>query len=204
VKPATIHVLRYNLKGKQRNMNRILTTMVLPLFAVLLIPNLSHATVSEDGDWSNTVNGVQGRLSLTADQASPGTKIPIVYLELRNVSNTTIELYFDPMLVQSSVVDMKSQPVEKAMGAASVLLPQRVWLTLPYDGALRFRISVTGYSVSTEGRASIQMVSGNWFIRGTDDAAYSVAASFSAKVPSAGPGRPAWTGTLVLPPVRIP
>jgi hypothetical protein len=204
VKTATFRVLHDNLKGKQRNMNRILTTIVLPLFAVLLIHNPTYATVSEIGDWSNTVNGVQGRLSLSVDEVSTGTKIPIVYLELRNASNTTIELYFDPMLVQSSVVDVKSQPLEKAAGAASVLLPQRVWLTLPYDGALRFRISVSGYTVSTEGRASIQMVSGNWFIRGTDEAAYSVAASFSAKIPSAGPGRPAWTGTLILPPVRIP
>src|SRR6267378_3253141 len=66
--------------------------------AILISALSSYASARETGSWSEVVNGVQGRVIISEDQPSNGTRIVAVYLELRNISNIgdPIEIYFDP------------------------------------------------------------------------------------------------------------
>jgi hypothetical protein len=128
-----------------------------------------------------------------------------VYLELRNVSDVgnPMEIYFDEYTsLKSSVIDAESKPLQLGPTAASILSPGPFWLSIPWDGSLRFRVSVSGYGIYKESGTDVPMSSANWVIAPADKKSYFLTAEFT-NAPTTDKRR-AWTGTVHLPKVPIP
>ena len=174
---------------------------------ILMTASSSYAVTPEVGAWSETVNGVKGRLTISEDQPFNGTKIVAVYLELRNVSNIAdaIEIYFDPShTFQCQLLDANDKPVATAGSPASIMVPRPFWLILPYDSSLRFRISVNGYGVPQNERALIPLECGDWIIKSGNNGEYRLNVTFTVNPPKMDIDRRVWKGTLKLPKVKIP
>ncbi len=164
---------------------------------------LSQSPVEE---WSAVKDGVQGRLIFTEDAPFNGMRMLSLDLELRNVSDVgnPIEIYYDPInAFRCELIDAKKNPVPQPPLVADILTPNPYWISLPYQGSIRFRISVDGYGIPNDGGRMIQMSCGAWLIKLADQADYQFRATFIADRPRK-PGRRIWTGPLELPLVRIP
>lgn len=176
--------------------------------AVVLISaftaSVSGQTPTEN--WSPTVNGVQGRLIFVEEPAVNGTRISGLDLELRNVSDVgnPIEIYYDPTRAfRCQLFDGMNRPVPQPPYVADILTPNPYWLSLPYQGSLRFRVSVHGYGIGENKGRMIQMSCGVWRVKPDDSGRYVMRATFTT-APPREPSRRAWTGDLVLPPVEVP
>ena len=178
------------------------------IFAALLTLVCSaniRAAYTRTGDWSASVNGLRGRLSVSEDKPFNGTKMLAVYLELQNVSDVgnPIELYFDPIrTVVSRVIDDAGKDLAQPPNAASITSPPPFWLSIPWDGSLRFHASVYGYGVYKDSGTQVSMANGSWLIKPGDKSKYFLQASLISK-PTAGDKRRAWTGELMLPKVEV-
>jgi hypothetical protein len=189
-----------------RNKRRYLATLVATLVAVMSITaQRTDERKFETGAWSATVNGLRGRLLIAPGGEFIGTRMVDVYLELQNVSDVgnPIEIYFNSYdSIKSGVVDAAGKDVKQPPNAASITSPGPYWLSVPWDGTLRFRVSVSGYGVYKNSGTQVQMDSGNWLIALADKAKYYLEAKFASI--SAPDKRRAWNGTLILSKVRIP
>lgn len=175
------------------------------LFAALATAAQNDKRHFEIGDWSTPVNGLQGRLSTAVGKDFNGTRMVDVYLELRNVSDVEnpIEIYFDEYTsLKSSVTDADAKPLKLGPTAASIISPGPFWLSIPSDGSLRFRVSVSGYGIFKDSGTDIPMTSANWVIAPADKKPYYLSADFT-NAPTTDKRR-AWAGTLHLPKVHIP
>ena len=115
-----------------------------------------------------------------------------------------MELYFDPIRsVVSKVVDEAGEPLAERPSAADILTPFPYWLTLPWDGRLRFHVSVFGYGVPKNGGTDMQMMSGNWLIKPDDKGKYYLQGKLISQPPD-NDKRRCWKGELDLPRVLIP
>src|SRR5438034_1287839 len=127
---------------------RALRQLLISIFISLI---LSPCLCAEEvGEWSEVVHGVQGRLIVKEDKVYAGTKLIAVYMELRNATNIlgTIDAYYDCNTLKTVVVDSKGDVVSKPETAdMSVFEPLPMWVVLPYDSSLRFRVSVSGYGI---------------------------------------------------------
>ena len=162
---------------------------------------------SETGDWSEVVDGIQGRLIISEDQPFNGTQILAVYLELRHVSNngSPIEIYFDPIhTFQCQLLGAHDKPVATAGLPASILVSRPFWLVLPYDSSLRFRISESGYGVPRNERALISLGCGDWVLQSGDVREYKLEVTFVVNPPKVDIDRRVWKGVMKLPRVKIP
>jgi hypothetical protein len=158
------------------------------------------------GDWSAPVDGLRGRLLVNEDKSFHGTRMVAVYLELQNVSDigNPMELYFDSVhSVTSRVIDGKGKELAQPPTAADVVYVPGFWLSIPWDGNLRFRVSVSGYGVYENSGTNVQMMSGNWLIKPEDKQKYFIKGTFVSR-PASNDKRRAWTGDLKLPEVLIP
>jgi hypothetical protein len=175
--------------------------------AIFMTALSSYGAAPGTGVWSEAVNGVQGRLIISADEPVNGTRIVALYLELRNVSDigNAIEIYFDPShTFQCQLLDANDKPVATAGLPASIMVPHPFWLILPYDSSLRFRISVSGYGVPRNETALIPLECGDWVIKSGDVRDYELEVTFTVKPPKVDIDRRVWQGTLKLPRVKIP
>src|SRR3954471_12211503 len=135
----------------------------------------------EVGAWSNTVNGLRGRLLAAPGEVFEGTRMVDVYLELRNVSDVgnPMDVYFDQFRsITSSVADAEGKALKQPPNAASIASPGPFWLSIPWDGTLRFRLSVSGYGIYKNSGTDIPMNSGNWVIAPGDKKQYFLQADF--------------------------
>jgi hypothetical protein len=184
------------------NMKEIIYLILL----ILLGSIYSYASTEETGAWSEPVNGLRGRLIAKEDSTFRGTRMIAVYMELENVSDVgnPMQLYFDPIKsVESRCVDSNGKDLKQPPTAADVITPSAYWLSIPNDGKLRFKISVTGYGVYDNSGTNIQMMSGNWLIKPGDKQKYYLQAKFISQPPELSRIR-AWSGEVELPKVLIP
>ena len=159
----------------------------------------------EIGAWSEPIQGVQGRLITREDRIFNGTKIVAVYLELRNATNVlgSIEVYFDSNKLKTLIVDSNDDLISKPMDAAmSVFEPLPLWLVLPYDSSLRFRVSVSGYGIPKGGTA-IQMMEGLLLVGPNVKQECFLEGTFVSE-PEKKMSEEKWRGTIKLPKVLIP
>ena len=180
-------------------------SLALLLLSALATVAQNDKRAFENGDWSAPVSGLQGRLSAAFGKDFNGTRMVDVYLELRNVSDVgnPMEIYFDEYTsVKSSVVNAENKPLKLGPTAASIISPGPFWLSIPWDGSLRFRVSVSGYGIFKDSGTDIPMSSGNWVIASSDKKPYYLSAEFT-NAPTTDKRR-AWAGTLHLPKVLIP
>ena len=174
------------------------------LLALVCSANIRAAN-TRTGEWSASVNGLRGRLSVSEDKPFIGTRMLAVYLELQNISDVgnPIELYFDPTSsVAGRVIDDAGKDLAQPPNAASIASPPPFWLSIPWDGSLRFHVSVYGYGVYKDSGTQISMANGSWLIKPGDKNKYFLEASFISKPPT-GDKRRAWVGELMLPKVEI-
>jgi hypothetical protein len=181
--------------------------MVGLIFVAAMAPApLNHRAIQETGAWSDSVNGVQGRLSVSEDQPLNGTRILAIYLELRNVSDVgnPTEIYYEPSnAIQCQLIDANAKPVPNAGLPADIEIPMPFWLALPHDGSLRFRVSVSGYGIPKNAGTMVPMHCGPWLIKDSDHSVYDLESTFIAKPMDDKLRRRAWQGLLKLPKVKI-
>jgi hypothetical protein len=180
------------------------------IFCLLILVLVGSITFSygaeETGAWSETVNGLRGRLIAKEDKPFHGTRMLAVYIELENVSDVgnQMEFFFDPIKsIVSNVADSTGKDLAQPPTAADVVTPSAFWLALPNDGTLKFRISVSGYGVYENSGTNVQMMSGNWLIKPADKQKYYLEAKYISRTPESDKRR-AWAGELRLPKVLIP
>ena len=181
---------------------------------LLLAFTMPAAEPIASGDWSEPVKGLRARLHLAEGAPVAGTRMALVYLEFENVSDVLNPMLVDFGSPQLNVVDSAGQSVPHSPAAASIISPPPYTVVLPHDSRLRFRISVSGYSISSNAGLAIQLDSGFWIIPADNTAERYIAGSFS--VPELAPldnqtrskdierGNRVWRGTLTLPKIKIP
>jgi hypothetical protein len=158
------------------------------------------------GEWSTTVNGLKGRLITKEDKPFYGTQMVAVYVELANVSDVgnAMAFYFDPdKTIVSKMIDESGKTLAQPPTAADIITTSPFWLALPWDGTMRFRVSVSGYGVYKNSGTNVQMMSGNWLIKPDDKQKYYLEAKFIARAPE-NDKRHSWNGELDVPRVLVP
>jgi len=181
---------------------------LLSIGVVILTAALSaYAASTETGEWSETIDGVQGRLSISEDPSFHGTRMFAIYLELRNVSPVGVpfDFYFDwTHSFQCRLRDKDEKVLPTAGLPTSILVPPSFWLVLPYDGVVRFRVSVSGFMVPENSGALIPMLCGEWLVKSGEGKDYWFDATFVVNPPKVDLTRRVWKGTLRLPRVKVP
>jgi hypothetical protein len=157
--------------------------------------------------WSETVDGIRGRLVISYGPDFGGAEMAVVYLEIQNVSDSA-----DPKNVgfdedrqfKWQLFDERGELVRDDHGiAASIMVPGPYWIVLPHDSTLRFRVSVSGYGISPGGGVALQLPGAFWQVQRKKEGAYFLSATF-ASVMAKEERRRAWKGVLVLPRVQLP
>jgi len=158
-----------------RHARIVLSAATLVLSVLTLNAQDDGSRKFEVGAWSRPVDGLRGRLLATRGKDFVGTRMVDVYLELQNVSDVgnPMEVYFDDQRsLNSRVLDVDGKPLKQPPTAASIVSPGPYWLVVPWDGTLRFRVSVSGYGIYRESGTDIPMASGNWVIAPNDKKQY--------------------------------
>ena len=176
------------------------------LIFIFCIAGQGLASGEETGAWSEPVDGLRGRLIAKEGSAFHGTKMADIYLELENVSDVgnPMQFYFDPIKsIESRCFYSNGKDIMQPPTAADVITPSAYWLSIPSDGRLKFKISVTGYGVYDNSGSNVQMMSGNWLIKPGDKGKYYLEAKLISHPPESSRIR-AWSGELKFPKVLIP
>lgn len=161
------------------------------------------------GDWSETVNGLRGRLVSSENVGSNGKGKAVIYLELQNVSDVLnpMEIYIDtshsPLHFELKDASGMSPTLPKGNYATDEWIPNSFWLHLPMDSTLRFRVSRKGpFSYPNVGLAIA--VPGNfWIIPNDASKNYFLSASFSINPSFDKDHFHAWKGYFKIPQVKI-
>lgn len=159
----------------------------------------------EIGAWSDSVDGIQGRLIANRVSDFNGTKIVTINLELKNPGAGPIEIYFDDSTLKSRVVDSAEIRVFMPMEASmSVFFPPPRRLILPYDSTLRFRVSVSGYGIPKDAGTAIQMIEGLLLVESDPKQKFFFESSLTSKPKTLDSSVRQWQGTIKLPKVLVP
>jgi hypothetical protein len=158
------------------------------------------------GEWSEPVGPLQGRLVLVRDQVSNGTPIIAAYLDLRNVAggDNTVEFPLDRATMTWTVVDdyadSKDVPPSSPPWDAITAPPKNP--TLPAGAAVRLVLSQTGGGIGKDQGGHLDLGPEKvWVFPRGDARAYYLWGKIEVKPTG---DRSLWSGTLELPRVRIP
>ncbi len=157
----------------------------------------------EVGAWSQPVNGLQARLCVARKAPFNGTPMLGVSLELRNVSDrgAVMEVPWDDAKVRFTVADAADKPVPAVSFPFDEATSPIGVLCLPHDSQLRFNVSHNGAGVPKDQAAMLDLgVSTQWVFKRGDGQAYRLQAKVT--VPDGKAAR--WSGTMEVPPVRLP
>lgn len=162
------------------------------------------------GPWSDPVldgrgQGIQARTIVTQGRLLGDGKAreTCVYVEVRNASEAIgepLQIYVDPQ-IQWELKDSKGQPVKQTPGFGSGGVPGPGWFMLPYDSMLRLRVNPYGYGLA--GGLRLSFITSNWEIAGDAREDYFLSGALKLDSGDASDRRPAWRGSVKLPPVRI-
>lgn len=150
------------------------------------------------GDWSKPVNGLQARLAVE------NWRDPIVgiYLELRNVKDlgNTMTVPADAEQIDFELRDADGKKISQAGLPRSGPVVELKGFQLPFDGSLRFNLSVTTVGIPNM-KAMIALRSHAWTLDELP-ASYRLSASFKVEKPEKF-SHTLWYGEVRVPPVRI-
>ncbi len=161
------------------------------------------------GDWSETVNGLRGRLVISGEGRWIGNvRETVVYLELQNALNINgpMEIFYNTVNpLESEVLDSSGKPPPPTPPCAlSIQMPSPYWIVIPYDSTLRFRVSTSGYTfASKQGGVSVGL-GGIWLIPAESRDDYFLSATFAVSPPQGTQHLLAWKGVLRLAKTKIP
>jgi hypothetical protein len=160
------------------------------------------------GSWSDPVldsrgQGIEARAIVTQGRLLGDGKIreTCVYVELRNASEAIgdpLQIYVDPQIQWEL---KEGQPVKQTPGFGSGGVPGPGWFTLPYDSTLRLRVNPYGYGLA--GGLRLSFITSNWEIPGDTKDDYFLSGTLKLDPGDSSDRRPAWRGSVKLPPVRI-
>ncbi len=151
---------------------------------------------------------------MSEDAPFNGTRLAVVYLELQNVSDVLNPLLVDFHPPRFDLVDVTGKSIPQSPVAASIMTISNYTLLLPFDSALRFRVSVNGYGISKDSGIAFQLESGFWVVSADTREDRFLTGSFVvpelASTDSEGRrkdverGNRVWRGTLNLPKLKVP
>ncbi len=191
--------------------------MKRPLFILAILA----ATLAGGADtppatdgWSETVYGLQARLSLGERRTPSGLDIPEVYLELHNVSDRGLLLVFDYVAQTSVRFELKSadgKPVPRSLTVAGGnRCHDKLQVQLPMDGTLRFPVSCHSALGGMSGSTILQLDPNEaiWEIPATNTQAYFLSGTLEVPEPTPEVASATWPnwrwhGTLKIPPISI-
>jgi hypothetical protein len=151
--------------------------------------------------WSSPVNGLLGRLIVKnkPNKYNETTLLDIV-LELKNVSTKPIAIKNNQNAVTFKLHDLRGYAIPQSGYVKSGPLPYPQWAVIPRDSYLGF--SLYDWTVGTPGGGGIFIALPNyvWLLK---EGEFILNATFAIK--DIGEDRPenAWSGKLILPPLRI-
>lgn len=184
-----------------------------------------------EGEWSEPVNQLRGRLLFADVQNSAGIRQGVVYLELQNFRRLDLDVYYvfvpaspdgqrggDELPPEASVSSLHCEVLDKdgrkhelsgASGFRGNVPSTPRWLFLPRGATLRFPVSLTGYAwpASTELGFGIGIGRDrSWLIaKGAESDDYFLVGTLNIRPPANREGRTsAWEGTLKLPAIKLP
>jgi hypothetical protein len=158
---------------------------------------------TDDGKWSEPVNGLKARLSFERGRENNGTPIIATYLELRNVSDsaTPLEIPLDSTKIEFKVVDAKGKAVAQAGLPYDGITATPGTLRLPHDSQLRLGVSGNGAGIPKDQGALLDLASSAvWLFKRGDVGEYCLRAKFTI----AKTDDHSWHGTIEMPDARIP
>jgi hypothetical protein len=167
---------------------------------------VSPVEVSEDALWSKPDNGVQARL-LVLPGKKPNEPFCRVYLEFQNVSDVMgqTKIRFSPGNLTLAVTNKNGR---KLATPSSINYdgPFPLWESnLPYDGTLKFRISLTGLGYRPgKDKVIIDVGTNNVWVVPQNSSTYYLSGTLSIKKEKGDHPHTDWSGTLTLPKVEIP
>jgi hypothetical protein len=160
------------------------------------------------GDWSESTNGIRGRLVLTEhSKTKDGARIGAVYLELQNVSaDGKVRVYYDPLHSppHCELRDSVGGRVAPSWGGSDGA-PEATWVTLRKGSTERLLASM-GPAFAPVGPNLIFTVGMDqmWVIPPSATNDFFLSGLFEVTRPKDAAREPGWEGTLRLPAVRIP
>ncbi len=141
------------------------------------------------GPWSETVNGLQARLSLVEKQPKHGVRWLVPYLELRNVRDlmNAMEVncsreHFTVELVDKDGVVLRSGWALPRSGPA----PELPTVILPFDSFMRISLECTNWGIGRTA-AMVQTENGAWNISHEENGKV-----FLRTTLTADEGKPSW------------
>lgn len=163
---------------------------------------------SETGAWSAAVEGMQGRLVVSPGTLCKRTRLPNVYLELRNVSDVGSPkdaYYGSGEGLTLEVVDAQGKSIPRSSSISDEVTPLPFRVVLPFDSALRFRVSLSGYGIPQEAGLFLEIggIHGPVFLPQGTPKAYFLRGTFTAAAGRKSGSQDQWRGTLILPGVAL-
>ena len=98
-------------------MRIVLATLVVMSFSICAIDALAAERVDKtlvaEGDWSEAVNGLRGRMLFYQGRLLGDSKIreSLVYVELESSSQRLLHVYFDPEMLACSLKDARGNAI---------------------------------------------------------------------------------------------
>ncbi len=164
--------------------------------------------VSEAGAWSKTVDGVQGRLVVLPGTVYKGTRLPHVYLELRNVSDVGSPKdvnYNNGEGLTLEVVDAQNKRIAPHHGAPfNQIMPLPFGVMLPFDSDLRFLVSLSGYGIPRQPGLFLEIGGphGPVFLPYGTPRAFFLRGTFATGAEKRANAQGHWSGVLTVPEAR--
>ena len=164
--------------------------------------------------WSQTVNGLQARITLKRSKVINGTLIISTYLHLRNVSGCGAPMKLawssekdaytcDKMTFR--VVDADGRELPGGFGLYSEEVSRKPDLVIPNDGTLSFNISRRGAGIPVDQAGLIDLgPSSCWEFKSKEKDYYLRAVLEIPKTKRNDEDRNWWHGRIELPPVLVP
>ena len=150
--------------------------------------------------WSQVNNGLQARLILKRRSTIGGTDILDVLLQLKNVSARPIAVRNDPEAVAVTLYDLRGYPLPQAGHDRSGPLPYPQWAIVPRDSSLEFSLYDCGVGIPANAGTLLALARGVWLLK---KGQYILQATLPVpELPHDAPDN-AWSGQLILPPVRF-
>lgn len=128
--------------------------------ATILIALIAACSAKPEGaSWSESVNGLQGRIEMKETKVVNETPIVSVYLTLRNVSDigSPIKLDWDKAKVSFRVTDERGNELRGGRGPYDGPVFALGTLVLPHDSVLTFNLSCSGLGIDHDKAALIDL-----------------------------------------------
>ena len=151
--------------------------------------------------WSSPVNGLHGRLVLkNKPNEYNETNLLDIVLELKNISTKPIAIKNNQNAVSFKLHDLRGYTIPQSGYDRSGPLPYPQWAVIPRDSYLGFSLYDPTVGIPGAGGTFIALQNNVWLLK---EGEFILNATFAIKDIDEDRPENAWTGKLILPPLRI-